>query len=187
MQYALYKDNIFQRFAQFAGDPESFTGHPTKGTWRWVPVVEETPPTDRRFYRRVEGLKDDQYVKGWEPIAMEDARAILSAQIEDKARAVRDIGITVNGAPVRTTPDAVGEMIAGEAVFRGGRSGQIDHRFPDGTWRKVGQAEVAAMIQAAGAHWAAVKARHKALDEAVAAAQDIAALEGLDIDQGWPS
>lgn len=118
-------------------------------------------------------------------LALTRAETMLAALADRRWRAEVG-GITVAGLAVptdRTTQDRVDQIV--KAYDDGDITGEVDFKA-GGVWVTLSEAELRAIKAAGAQHIQACFSHERALAEAIAAAEDDAALDAIDIETGWP-
>jgi hypothetical protein len=118
----------------------------------------------------------------------------LPARREQLAQAVRARrwqaetgGILVGGAPIRTDDGSQAKIGGAVALFDNDPTlAAIDWEAQPGVWVTLDEQTMRAIGVAVGRHVQACFSRARTLIEAIAGASDLAALEAIDIDSGWP-
>lgn len=118
--------------------------------------------------------------------SIEDTRTAKMADLAQKRWEVEAGGISVGGLPVPTddkTQNRVDQIV--KAYEDGDISGAIDFKA-GGMWVSLNETQMRAIKAAGAAHIQACFSNEKALAMQIEAAADLAALDLIDIEQGWP-
>ncbi|AZO58974.1 DUF4376 domain-containing protein [Mesorhizobium sp. M1A.F.Ca.IN.022.06.1.1] len=115
-------------------------------------------------------------------------RDLKLAALADKRWQVETGGIVVGGAPVRTDANSQAKITGAVALFQNDPGlDTIDWEAQPGVWVTLDAASITAIGIAVGRHVQACFSRARTLSEEIMAAANLAALDGIDIDAGWPS
>lgn len=120
------------------------------------------------------------------PPSLESLKARKIEALALKRWMVEAGGITVNGAVIATDDRSQSKVTGALMKVTRNPATLIDWKGENG-WIKIAKAEVEAIADLVGDHVQACFSRECALAEAIAAAEDVAALEAIDINSGWPA
>jgi len=153
------------------------------------PVTPVAPPAASGFTKRVTEqtptLVGSDYVQAWQEVdrfsSLAEAKEALETTIADKARELRDGGLTVSGMLVGTDAEARSLLLGAKTnpktsrkiVTKGGKA-------------ELNSAQMTAIVDAVDDFIQAVMERQYDLLVATEAAQSFAELDAIDIDSGWP-
>lgn len=119
---------------------------------------------------------------------LEVLRANKFAALADKRWTVETGGITIGGALVRTDANSQAKITGAVSLFQNDPDlTAIDWEAQPGVWVTFDAATMKAIGIAVGRHVQACFSRAKVLSTAIAAAQNAADLDAIDIETGWPS
>ncbi len=155
---------------------------------RWVPAVPPAyDPATQRAPRAVLPVQGGAVSYTVDAIPIEELRAAKLAKLAAIRYARETAGISVAGAQIRTDRESQ-YTLAGAllAIQQGLVPGPIDWKAASG-WVQVSSAQLAAIAQAVASHVQACFSRERALAEQLAAAADIAAVNAIDLETGWPT
>ena len=112
----------------------------------------------------------------------ESYRQGLLNTVASLAKTKRDSGITVSNLQISTDADA-SSLLSGAKL-----GGKATRKLVGKNWRiEMSKVEFEAVVEAVDDHIQAVFDKQYDLIEAIDAASDLAALEAIDIESGWPT
>jgi hypothetical protein len=112
----------------------------------------------------------------------------LQAAVRNRRWEAETSGVVVGGAPIRTDETSQNKIAGAVNLFANDPTlTSIDWEAQPGVWVTLDQATMLAIGVAVGRHIQACFSNAKALSEAVAAAEDSADLDAIDIEAGWPA
>ena len=120
----------------------------------------------------------------WTELPLIAAQNNLLNSLDMREQRAETSGTTCNGLTVQTDSNTLARLTSANASLSAGVVS-----FPyliGGTWQTIDSATATAMLLAAGQHIQACLINQQALHTAILAATDIAGLEAIDINQGWP-
>ena len=120
-------------------------------------------------------------------IPLDAAKARKVARLQARAHQAQDIGIIVDGLPVRTDAATRNDMSSLESAYGAGHADTIRHRFPDGVWRPVTRAGNQAILRAVAQHLKNCKDVEYTKETAILALGTVEEVLAYDIETGWPT
>lgn len=163
-----------------------------KGKPRWLPVEEagEMPATDDRseLAGQTASVVGGKVVIGWETKALTIAqrKERMHAAIRARRWEVEVGGVVVNDAPIRTDETSQAKIAGAISLFdKDPTLSTIDWEAAPGIWVALDKTTVEAIGVAVGRHVQAAFSQARALGEAVESAGTHAALDAIDITEGW--
>ena len=175
--------------------PEDLTGFDLTEFGAAVPEPADPPPTSAGQEAVPDGF--EQYAPGkWRQAYTIRNRTApeLAAAKETKKAAIRDLrwhketgGALFNGVPIRTDGESRAKIDGAVSLFdKDPTLTVVDFEAQPGVWIELDQATMNALGVFVGRHVQQCFSHSKALMDAVDALASFAAVEGFDIDQGWP-
>ncbi|WP_176477896.1 DUF4376 domain-containing protein [Mesorhizobium sp. WSM3862] len=114
-------------------------------------------------------------------------RDLKLAALTDKRWQVETGGIVVGGAPVRTDANSQAKITGAVALFQNDPELEtIDWEAQPNVWVTLDAPTMQAIGIAVGRHVQGCFSRAKALSVEIMAAADLAGLDAIDLESGWP-
>lgn len=152
--------------------------------------LSDVRPADTAFarYNRggyvvADGVATVEYIKVDRDI--EDAKSWLKNVVTTRRFDHETKGIEINGAYVATDRDSQAKINGAFNLASYNLDTTIDFKGANG-WVALSGAEMLGIGVAVGRHVQACFSKERALHEAIDACEDLAALELIDIEAGWP-
>lgn len=166
-----------------------------KGKPRWLPVDEAGDPPAYDAARQelggqIETVTGGRVVYSWElrTLTIAQRRERLHALIRARRKEVEAGGIVVDGAPIRTDETSQAKIAGAISLFdKDPTLVTIDWEAAPGIWVALDKTTVETIGVAVGRHVQAAFSQARALGEAVEAASTHAALDAVDVNEGWSS
>ena len=152
-----------------------------------LPVVEVAAPGDPLLYTWEIQTVDGVPTQTWTELSLATAKANLITDLSAKRNQVETAGIVVGGTAIGS--DQTARTLLNDAITAlqcPGAPAEILYKFPSGQWSSVALTMAQGMLAAIAGHVAACASNQRALETAIMAATDIAGLQAIDINQGWP-
>lgn len=118
--------------------------------------------------------------------SFQSQRAAKIAALEARRWIVETSGIVVDGAEIRTDRESQSKISGALQLVERNPTAVIDWKGANG-WVQIQKPEVEMIADLVAAHVQACFTRERQLHDLIMAAEDIAALDAIDIDAGWPS
>ena len=150
-------------------------------------VVEVSPPGDPLLYTWSIQLNDGVPTQTWTALPLATAKANIITNLEAKRNQVENAGIVVGDTAIGS--DQTARTLLNDAITAmqcPGAPSEIRYKFPSGQWASVTLTMGQDMMAAIAGHVAACAANQMTMETAIMAATDIAGLQAIDINQGWP-
>ncbi len=164
-------------------------------------IVENSTVTnaieaEQEFADSIGAVQSDTAQTGWtwdgETFApptpdLEALRAAKLSALAERRWQAETGGVMVNGAPIRTDATSQAKIAGADLLFeRDPTLTEVDWEAQPGVWVTVDRPTMTAIGIAVGRHVQACFSNAKGLSQAILAAEDAAALDAIDIEDGWP-
>ncbi|CAH1657239.1 conserved hypothetical protein [Hyphomicrobiales bacterium] len=154
------------------------------------PVAPTPVPAGKRVVGTTAGYVAGELVEmhTLEDIPLDEMKADKLTALAQRRWEAETGGITVAGALIRTDATSQAKITGAVSLFQADPTlTSIDWEAQPGVFVALDAATMTAIGIAVGRHVQACFSRGRVLSEAITAAITLAALDAIDINQGWPS